>query len=97
MLGLSVAGCSTSGEKFGPLAASRKASIAIESIDGPPPALTRKLATTMGEEAEVRKFLIVSRDEAAQFIVRSYLSTHVERGSLLILRVVRARWRRYFF
>ena len=54
MLGLSVAGCSTSGETFGPLAASRRASIAIESIDGPPPALTRKLATKMGEEAEVR-------------------------------------------
>jgi hypothetical protein len=93
MLGLSVAGCSTSGEKFGPLAASRRASIAIESIDGPPPALTRKLATTMGEEAEVRKFLIVSRDEAAQFIVRSYLSTHVERDKTSISWVWDVSWR----
>ena len=84
MLGLMAAGCSTSGESLGPLAAGRRASISIESIDGPPPALTRKLATTIGEEAEARQFVIVPREEAAQFVVRGYLSTHVERDKTLI-------------
>lgn len=78
LVSLSAAGCSTSGETLGPLASSRKASIAIESIDGPPPALTRKLATTIGEEAEARQLVVVPREEAAQYFVRSYLSTHVE-------------------
>jgi hypothetical protein len=78
MLGLSAAGCSTNGESLGPLASGRRASIAIESIDGPPSALTRKLATTIGEEAEARQLVVVPREEAAQYVVRGYLSTHVE-------------------
>jgi hypothetical protein len=79
LLGFAAAGCSSDTGSLGPLTAGRRASITIESIDGPPPALTRKLATTINEEAEARQFVIVPREEAAQFIVRSYLSTHVER------------------
>jgi hypothetical protein len=83
-LGFAAAGCSRSGESLGPLAASRRASIAIESIDGPPPAFTRKLATTIGEEAEARQFVVVPREEAAQYVVRGYLSTHVDHNKTSI-------------
>ena len=84
LLGLTAASCGSTGMPLGPLAASRSASIAIESIDGPPPALTRKLATTLGEEAEARQLVVVPREEAAQYRVRGYLSTHVERDKTLI-------------
>lgn len=84
LFGLATAGCNTNGEPLGPLAASRSASIAIESIDGPPPALTRKLAATLGEEAEVRQLVVVPREEAAQYRVRGYLSTRVERDKTTI-------------
>ncbi len=84
LFGLTAAGCNINGEPIGPLAAGRSASIAIESIDGPPPAITRKLAATIGEEAEARQLVVVPREESAQYFVRGYLSTHVERDKTSI-------------
>jgi hypothetical protein len=80
VLGLAAAGCNINGEPLGPLAAGRSAVIAIESIDGPPPAVTRKLAARLSEEAQARQLAVVSGEEPANYRVRGYLSTHVERG-----------------
>jgi len=85
--GLAVAGCDINGQPMGPLAAGRTATIAIESIEGPPQAVTRRLAIDLGEEAETRKLVIVSGDEAAQYRLRGYLSTHVEHGKSSIVWV----------
>jgi hypothetical protein len=84
LAGLAAAGCNINGEPLGPLAAGRTASIAIESIEGPPPALTRKLAATLGEEAEARQLVVVPREETAQYRVRGYISTRVERDKTTI-------------
>ena len=88
MSGLAAAGCNINGEplgsSFGPLASARTATIAIESIDGPPPALARKVVKTLGEEAEARQLVIVPQEDGAQYRVRGYLSTHVERGKTSI-------------
>ena len=59
-------------------------SIAFESIDGPPQAVFRKLVATLGEEAEARKVAVVSREGAAAYRVRGYLSAQVERKSTAI-------------
>src|SRR4029077_1856157 len=75
LFGLTASGCSSVGTQtgsIGPFAASRTATIAIESIDGPPLTLTRKLTTTLGEEAEARQLAIVPREEPAQYRVRGY-------------------------
>jgi hypothetical protein len=80
LLALTAAACKYTGEPLGPLAAARSATIAIDSIDGPPQALTKKFATNLSEEAEVRKLAIVGRDDPAQYRVRAYLSMHAERG-----------------
>jgi len=80
LIGLAAAGCNINGERLGPLAAGRSATIAIESIDGPPPAVARKLAAKLSEEAEARRLAVVSGDENSNYRVRGYLSTHVERG-----------------
>ncbi len=88
VLGLSAAGCNITGERlgssFGPLAAGRSATIAIESIDGPPPAVARKLAARLSEEAQARRLAVVAGEEPANYRVRGYLSTHVERGKTSI-------------
>jgi hypothetical protein len=84
LVGLAAAGCNINGEPLGPLAASRSATIAIESIDGPPPAVARKLAARLSEEAEARRIAVVSGEEPANYRVRGYLSTHVERGKTSI-------------
>lgn len=88
LLGLSAAACNYNGEPIGPLAASRGATLAIDSIDGPPQALARKLATSITEEAEARKLAVVPREEAAQYRLRGYLSPHVERGGTAITWVL---------
>jgi hypothetical protein len=84
LIGLVAAACNINGERLGPLAVSRSATIAIESIDGPPPAVARKLAAKLAEEAQARRFAVVSGDENSNYRVRGYLSTHVERGKTSI-------------
>jgi hypothetical protein len=83
-LGLAAAGCSSNGYLLGPLAAGRTATIAIESIEGPPPALTNKLAANLREAAEARQLAIVAREDQANYRVRGYISTHIERGKTSI-------------
>jgi hypothetical protein len=62
--------------------------IAFESIDGPPPGVFRKLVATLAEEAEAHRVMVVSRESAASYRVRSYLSAHVERGKTTIAWVM---------
>lgn len=83
-LGLAAAGCSSNGEPLGPLAAGRSATIAIESIEGPPPALISKLAANFTEAAEARQLAIVASEDQPNYRVRGYLSPHVERGKTSI-------------
>jgi hypothetical protein len=82
-LAASVAGCvslpSSNGRISLASAASPGSTVAFESIDGPPPELFRKLVADLNAEAGARKIAVVSRDSAATYRVRGYVSALVER------------------
>jgi hypothetical protein len=72
--GLAVAACTTTGSRPGP-----NATVAFESIDGPPPATFRKLVAKLNEEAEARKVPVVSRETAAPYRIRGYLALGIQK------------------
>jgi hypothetical protein len=95
ILGLASSGCTTVQSNGMPastlglaLASAGGPTIAIESIDGPPPGVFRQLVTHLGEAAEARKVALVSREGAPRFRVRAYLSAHVERGNTSVAWVL---------
>jgi hypothetical protein len=55
------------------------ATVAFESIDGPPPEVFRKLVDSLNDEAGVRKVAVVSRTSTPTYRVRGYVSALVGR------------------
>jgi len=82
-LAASAAGCSSLPSSNGRLslasAVSPGSTVAFESIDGPPPDVFRRLVADLNAEAGTRKIAVVSRDSAATYRVRGYVSALVER------------------
>jgi hypothetical protein len=82
-LAASTAGCvslpSSNGRLSLASAVSPDSTVAFESIDGPPPEVFRKLVADLNAEAGARKIAVVSRDSAATYRVRGYVSALVER------------------
>ena len=72
--GLCAAACTTTGSRPGP-----NATVAFESIDGPPPATFKKLVQKLNEEAEAKKVPIVSRENAAPYRIRGYVALGIEK------------------
>lgn len=70
--------CNTTGSPTATLTGTRGASVAFESIDGPPPDIFRKLVARLNEEAQTRKLAVVSRESPSTYRVRGYLATRVE-------------------
>ena len=60
-------------------AVSPGSTVAFESIDGPPPEVFRRLVADLNAEAGTRKIAVVSRESAATYRVRGYVSALVER------------------
>jgi hypothetical protein len=58
--------------------------IAFESIDGPPPRLFERMVGVLDSESKLRSLSIVSREGAAAYRVRGYLSAEVVHGKTLI-------------
>jgi len=58
--------------------------IAFESIDGPPPQVFDRMVGMLDSETKLRSLSIVSRDAAAAYRVRGYLSAQVVRGQTVI-------------
>jgi hypothetical protein len=56
------------------------ATVAFESIDGPPPQVFDRMVDVLDSEAKLRNLSIVSREGQASFRVRSYLAAQVSRG-----------------
>jgi hypothetical protein len=52
----------------------RGASVAFESIDGPPPGQFRQLVQDLNNEAQARRLAVMSRESPAAYRVRGYLS-----------------------
>ncbi len=72
--GFAVAACTTTGSRPGP-----NATVAFESIDGPPPATFRKLVQKLSDEAEARKVPIVSRETPAPYRIRGYVALGIQK------------------
>jgi hypothetical protein len=79
-------GAATSGASgaFAMASASDGPTIAFESIDGPPPQVFDRLVGVLDSESKLRSLSIVSREGAAAYRVRGYLSANVVRGKTMI-------------
>jgi len=78
--GLMAGGCSTAGPPMlgAGTAGFGATTVAFESIDGPPETVFKKLVSRLTDEASTRRVAVVSRDAAAQYRVRGYVSAHVQ-------------------
>jgi len=80
-------GCASSG---GPasgafaMAGGGPATVTFESIDGPPPQVFDRMVSVLDSESKLRNLAIVSRENAATYRVRSYVSAQVVRGRTMI-------------
>jgi hypothetical protein len=78
-------GCASGGAASGAFAmASDGPTVAFESIDGPPPQLFDRMVNVLDSESKLRHLSIVSREGAASYRVRSYLSAQVDHGRTTI-------------
>jgi hypothetical protein len=58
--------------------ASPGATIAFETIDGPPPDVFERLVAALNDEASARQIAVVSRSAPAAYRVRGYMSALIE-------------------
>jgi hypothetical protein len=80
-------GCaSTGGPAAGgfAMASGGAATVTFESIDGPPPPVFDRMVGVLDTESKLRNLAIVSRENAATYRVRGYLSAQVVRGRTMI-------------
>jgi len=60
------------------------ATVAFESIDGPPPQIFERMVDVLDSESKLRNLQVVSREGTASYRVRSYLSAQVNHGRTAI-------------
>jgi len=60
------------------------ATVAFESIDGPPPQVFDRMVGVLDSESKLRSLSVVSREGAASYRIRSYLSAQIVRGKTVI-------------
>lgn len=80
-------GCASTGSSPGgafALASGGPATVTFESIDGPPPQVFDRMVSVLDSESKLRNLAVVSRESAATYRVRSYLSAQVVRGRTVI-------------
>jgi hypothetical protein len=60
------------------------ATVAFETVDGPPPQVFDRLVSVLDSESKLRSLSIVSREGSAAYRVRCYLAAQVVRGRTMI-------------
>ena len=65
----------------------RGATVAFESIDGPPPGQFRELVQALNNEAQTRRLAVMSRESPSTYRVRGYLAAKVTKRETTILWV----------
>jgi hypothetical protein len=81
LMACALGGCAGGGAPSGAFAmAGGGSTVAFESIDGPPPQVFDRMVGVLDSESKLRNLAIVSREGAASYRVRSYLSAQVVRG-----------------
>jgi hypothetical protein len=84
-LGGALGGCASGGPAGNAFAsAGGGATVAFESIDGPPPQVFDRMVNLLDSESKLRNLAVVSRDGSASYRIRSYLSAQVNRGRATI-------------
>lgn len=86
-LAFAVSGCASSTQAslaFASAGPSGGATVAFESIDGPPPQVFERLVRAIDSESQTRSLAVVSREAPAAYRVRTYLSAQVRRGKTVI-------------
>ena len=76
---LGTAGCASDG-RMNSFAQGSLATVAFDSIDGPPPQVFERLVEALNAEAQSKALPIVSREGTATYRVRAYLAAQVSRG-----------------
>jgi hypothetical protein len=85
MIACGLGACASGGAGNGSMAsAGAGPTVAFESIDGPPPQVFDRMVSVLDSESKLRSLSIVSREGAAAYRVRSYLSAQVNRGRAVI-------------
>jgi hypothetical protein len=69
---LALSGCNTAGQQAS-VGGTRGATVAFDSIDGPPREVFDRLVRDLNTEAHARQLAVVSRDGSAAYRVRGYL------------------------
>ena len=77
-------GCASGGGGGSFAMANGGATVAFESIDGPPPQVFDRMVNVLDSESKLRNLSIVSREGSAAYRVRSYLAAQVSRGRTTI-------------
>ena len=81
LMACALGGCASGGPGRGAIAmAGGGSTVAFESIDGPPPQVFDRMVGVLDSESKLRNLAIVSREGAASYRVRGYLSAQVVRG-----------------
>ncbi|MEA2909868.1 MAG: hypothetical protein QOJ15_1949 [Bradyrhizobium sp.] len=84
-LGGALGGCASGGPAANAFAsAGGGATVAFESIDGPPPQVFDRMVNLLDSESKLRNVAIVSREGSAAYRIRSYLAAQVSRGRTTI-------------
>lgn len=79
-----LAGCTTEDHPTASIASPRGATVAFESIDGPPPGVFNKLVQSLNDEAQARRLAVVSRESPSVYRVRGYIAAQVQNGHTAI-------------
>jgi hypothetical protein len=83
VLALTLAGCANSSQS--PLlGGAGGATLALESIEGPPPAVFHRFVRDLNAEAAARQLAFAQQGAAAPYRLRGYLATHAEGGTTSI-------------
>jgi hypothetical protein len=83
LIGGGLGGCASSGG--GAFAQSGGgATVAFESIDGPPPQVFDRMVGVLDSESKLRNLQVVSREGSASYRVKSYLAAQINRGQTTI-------------
>ena len=78
------AATSSASGAFAMASASDGPTVAFEQIDGPPPQVFDRMVGVLDSESKLRNLSIVSREGAAAYRVRFYLSAEVVHGKTMI-------------
>jgi hypothetical protein len=81
---LALAGCSAGGQQKLAALQPQGATVAFESIDGPPPKQFQTLVRDLNDEAQSRRLAVISRESPSTYRVRGYLAAKVVKDKTTI-------------